>query len=99
VRSRSAVDPEREVEGLLLTVSLLRVTALSEERFSVVRAPWDSRPTVDREVSDVRPWDRETLAASLPLSVEDLRVGEARASRRSPETLLASRLPEVRWLG
>jgi len=77
----------------------LRVTALSEERFSVVRVPWDSRPTVGREVSDVRPWDRETRAASLPLSVEDLRAGEARALRRSPETPLASRLPEVRWLG
>jgi len=76
----------------------LRVTALSD-RFSVVRVPWESRPTVDRGVSDVRPWDRETRAASLPLSVEDLRVGEARELRRSPETPPASRLPEVRWLG
>jgi hypothetical protein len=76
----------------------LRVTALSD-RLSVVRVPWDSRPTVDRGVSDVRPWDRETRAASLPLSVEDLRVGEARELRRSPETAFASRLPEVRWLG
>jgi len=31
--------------------------------------------------------------------VEDLRVGEARELRRSPETAFASRLPEVRWLG
>ena len=77
----------------------MRVTALSEERFSVVRVPWESRPTVDRGVSDVRPWDRETRAASLPLSVEDLRAGEAMALRRLPETPLVSRLPAVRWLG
>jgi hypothetical protein len=98
VRSPLSDDPWRVVEGVLLTDSPRRVTALPDS-FPEVRARCGSLTVEDREDPGSCLWDRETRASFDTLPASRLRLGEATALRRFSTTPPWSRLPEVRWLG
>lgn len=90
-------DSYRAAVRSFLMVSVLRGTAPSD-RLSVARDFEASRSTAGLGAAEVRSWDRETRAASLPPSAPFRRAGEATELRRS-EAPLSPRLPEARWLG
>jgi len=93
-----SAEPDRTVEGVLLTASLRRVTALPDPD-PEFRVPCGSRTVAGLEVVEDVPWDRVTRAVLSPLPASTLRPGEAMELRRVSTAPLWSRPPEVRWLG